>query len=104
MKRFTEKFWFLTAALCLLVAFSTFVAVAGNHPISEESSVELVDIVEAIESIADSGQRRVERKYSVANFLYSHPTNEGKRLAGCRFFKPASERDNLNGLGGYLRT
>ncbi len=104
MKHLTEKFWFLTAALCVLATASTFVVVTGNHQISEESSTELVDVVEETEAIAHRNRRRVERTYASAKGLKSSSVINTKLRACCRFFKPAKERENLNGLGGYLLT
>jgi hypothetical protein len=104
MKRLTEKFWFLTAALCLLAAMSTFVAVGGNHQISEESSAELVDIVEEVEAVANRSERRVKRNHASAKLLNPLPARPSKLRVSCRFYMPANERDNLNGLGGYLLT
>jgi hypothetical protein len=103
MKHIAEKFWFMTAALCLLAATSTFVVV-GNHRISEESSAELVEIVEEVEAVANRSERRVKRKHASAKFLNSLPARPTKLRASCRFYKPASERDHLNGLGCYLLT
>jgi len=83
---------------------STFVVVTGNHQISEESSTELVDVVEEAEAIAHRSKSRVRRNPASARALKNSPVINTKLRACCRFFKPAKEREHLNGLGGYLLT
>ena len=104
MNRLTEKFWFLTAALGLLLAMSTLVAVAANHHFAEEYSVELEDTFEETEAVVHRKKRRRQPKQPSANFpISSLVHNLGIRRC-CKFFKPDFERDHLNGKGSYLLT
>jgi len=103
MKRLSRKFWFLTAALGLLLTMSTLVTVAGNHQVLEESPTELVDVFEEVEAITSRSQRPPLGKKASQFLSLSAPSRSEVQILS-RFDSPASERDRLNGIGGYLRT
>ncbi len=101
MIRLTEKFWFLTAALWLSVAMSTFVVATGNHEISEEASTELLEVVGEFEAIAKRrNERRETHNPDSTSFLQPAKIADHK-LTCCRFLHPHHERHQQNGFGGH---
>lgn len=103
MSFITEKIWFLAAALCLLGVMSTFVVVVGNHKISGESSTELVDFVDEVETISHRNSNRRKRK-KAGNVSWRHiVSTRATQPMVSRFFKPVGEREFFNGTGSYLQ-
>ena len=87
----------------MLACMSTFVVVAINCQSSEISSSELEELAEEAESVTLQNRRRVRRKNVFSNSAGSDPIIAKPTVPVCRFFKPANERDNLNGIGSYQR-
>ena len=104
MSRLTEKLWFLTAAICLLTTLGTYACSATSHRI-KEMPTENVEF-EKCEAIAERLEKHcVERRQSYNLCIKTKLSVRSSTVEStCPFFVPAFERDNLNGLGGYLRT
>lgn len=103
MTRLTQKFWFLTAAVCLLATLGAYVSSAANH-LFEEVNTELVEVEEtkaiAQRTLTRKSKQKQSYKLCVKSKLSVHRSTVGLT---CSSFTSQFERDNLNGIGGYLR-
>ncbi len=105
MKQFVSNFWYLATLLCFAAILCSFVASAGNHRCTEESSNELVE-VEECEALREDDERVSSRKDQPQSLC--QPTflslNGWVRPQILRLSKPTTDRLNHNGIGGYLLT
>ncbi len=107
MKRLPGKFRLISALACLMAAVFALDAVSINHVSADNQTKEVVEFdLEECTAFAQRQRKRESRfrlkgpiylpsKILTSRFLYQ------VRLC---FFRPSTERDQLNGIGGYLRT
>lgn len=101
MGRLVEKFWFFTAALCLMTTLSAVVVMVGNHENSEERSSESVEL-EELEVLNERQVRSYKRELKAA-FRCILDDKSSDKINRFHSFARV-ERDELNGFGGNLRT
>ena len=103
MLRLTKKAWLLTVAVCLLATLGAYVSVAANH-LSEDVKTELVELEECI-AVAERVSNRSSKRPRMYNRVAKKALITDPRFNSFQpFLSFRTERDRMNGLGGYLRT
>jgi len=106
MKLFVRKFFFLATLMCFGAILLAFVATAGNHRFAEENSPSELTEVEECKALREQDELRNSRKDEPRSLCQttlrpsSLPLCPRAELADLRL----TERRNLNGFGGFLRT
>ncbi len=107
MKILAGKLNFVSAVICLLAAVFALDVVSINHNLSDQGQTKVVEFdLEECTAFAERCRKRESRSLrQVTNLpLFKRTTGGFLYRSQCRFFCAPTERDQLNGFGGFLRT
>lgn len=107
MKLFVRKFFYLATLMCFGAILLAFVATAGHHRFAEENTPSELTEVEECKALREQEELRNSRKDEPRSLCQttlrpssSSPQRPCAELADLQL----TERRNLNGFGGFLRT
>ena len=105
MRDFAETVGQLAVVLCMTIAMSGCMvsASAWSLEVFEEASAEGLEYQEA-EAITVRKNRRSVRYGQIRTEPFLSPNPRATRSEPRHAWRPTTERDQLNGIGGYLRT
>lgn len=106
MKPIVRKFFFLASLLCFVAILSAFVATAGNHRFAEENNQSELSEIEECEALREKEERRNSRKDEPRSLCQTtiKTSSSPLFLNVNRLEQCSTERNNLNGFGGFLLT